>query len=97
MRVKKKSRRQINDSKKQYMQQRRSRVSPIQYTKVKVRGDGNCLFRAISLGIYGTEEYHIAIRLGTVNYIADHWDRHCESIRGEYQRLHIYTKDQYTE
>ena len=51
LRVKKKSRRQINDSKKQYMQQRRSRVSPTQYTKVKVRGDGHCLFRANQLSI----------------------------------------------
>ena len=28
-------------------------------------GDGNCMYRAISLGLYGTESYHILIRLLT--------------------------------
>ena len=27
-----------------------------------VTGDGNCLFRAVSLALYGTENYHVIIR-----------------------------------
>ena len=33
-------------------------VSPIE-----VRGDGNCFYRAVSLGVFSTEEHHLLIRL----------------------------------
>ena len=34
-----------------------------------VDGDGNCLFRAVSRQIYGTEDHHGMIRQESVNYI----------------------------
>ena len=33
------------------------------YTPLYVRGDGNCFFRALSRGFFGTEEHHLHIRL----------------------------------
>ncbi|XP_035685260.1 uncharacterized protein LOC118421864 [Branchiostoma floridae] len=32
---------------------------------LRVAGDGNCLFRALSLGLFGKEDYHVLIRLLT--------------------------------
>ncbi|GFS09746.1 hypothetical protein ElyMa_006630500 [Elysia marginata] len=33
------------------------------HVPIRVAGDGNCLFRAVSLALYGTEEFHDTIRL----------------------------------
>ncbi|GFR61099.1 hypothetical protein ElyMa_001837600, partial [Elysia marginata] len=33
------------------------------YTPLYVQGDGNCLFRALSRGFFGTEKHHLHIRL----------------------------------
>ena len=35
------------------------------HTPVNVTGDGNCLFRAVSMGLFGTENYYMLIRLLT--------------------------------
>ena len=35
------------------------------HTPVNVTGDGNCLFRAMSMGLFGTENYYMLIRLLT--------------------------------
>ena len=36
-----------------------------------VQGDGNCLFRALSLGLFGNEQYHSHIRLLTAMELVD--------------------------
>ena len=36
------------------------------FTPREIYGDGNCGFRAVSLGLYGTEEFHSLLRLFTV-------------------------------
>ena len=38
-----------------------------------VEGDGNCLFRAISDQIYGTEKFHAEIRGYCLKYIVNYW------------------------
>jgi hypothetical protein len=38
-----------------------------------VRGDGNCLFRAISYFVHGTVEEHANVREAVVQYIVDNW------------------------
>ncbi|KAL1453548.1 hypothetical protein WDU94_009880 [Cyamophila willieti] len=38
-----------------------------------ILGDGNCLFRAISLRLFGTEEQHLIVRQQTVNYVEKEW------------------------
>ena len=42
-------------------------ISP--HIRVRVQGDGNCLFRAISRHVTGTECNHYAIRKATINYL----------------------------
>lgn len=39
---------------------------------VKVEGDGNCLFRALSHWITGREENHLAVRKKIVEFMKDH-------------------------
>ncbi|KAI5700120.1 hypothetical protein M8J75_014551 [Diaphorina citri] len=39
----------------------------------EIRGDGNCLFRAVSLHLYKTQEEHMKLRLEAVAYIRRHW------------------------
>ena len=48
-----------------------------------VTGDGNCLFRAVSLALYGTENYHVIIRtLAAIELIENrrHYDYEHEQI-----------------
>ena len=40
-----------------------------------VRGDGNCLFRAISVNLYGSEEQHAYIRKTVADYLEGHSDQ----------------------
>ena len=42
-------------------------ISP--HIRVRVQGDGNCLFRAISKHVTGTESNHYAVRKAAVNYL----------------------------
>ena len=42
-------------------------ISP--HIRVRVQGDGNCLFRAISRHVTGTESNHYAVRKAAVNYL----------------------------
>ena len=42
---------------------------PSSFKIIQVQGDGNCLFRAISLQIYGDETFHNQIRGNCANYI----------------------------
>jgi hypothetical protein len=35
------------------------------YIQVKIEADGNCLFRAISLALYGNQKWHVEIRYRT--------------------------------
>ena len=39
------------------------------FTKIKITGDGNCLFRAISYYKFGNENHHLSIRNLVYNYI----------------------------
>lgn len=43
-----------------------SNINLTDMTPVHVEGDGNCLFRAISRALYGSEEYHLEIRYRTL-------------------------------
>ena len=37
----------------------------------EVRGDGNCFYRAVSLGLFGTEDFHFYLRAVTAFHIID--------------------------
>lgn len=43
-----------------------SNISLVDMTPVHVEGDGNCLYRAISRALYGSEEHHLEIRYRTL-------------------------------
>ena len=43
-----------------------------EYSPRAVGGDGNCLYRAVSLALYGSEQYHTKLRLFTTLEIIDH-------------------------
>ncbi|CAG2204322.1 unnamed protein product [Mytilus edulis] len=45
------------------------------FIKMKVRGDGNCFYRCISLFLYGIENHHNKIRQATVKYMKEHKHR----------------------
>ena len=40
-----------------------------QFSKVVVYGDGNCLFRAISMSLFGTQAHFAALRRYIVNHM----------------------------
>jgi hypothetical protein len=45
------------------------------FTVYDVSGDGNCLYRAVSLAVYGTENKHLVFRRMAVDWIRDHWQQ----------------------
>ncbi|EFC40956.1 predicted protein [Naegleria gruberi] len=45
---------------------------------VKVKPDGNCLFRAISMGLYGTESKHMDVRYMAVDWMRKNLDTKIE-------------------
>jgi hypothetical protein len=47
-----------------------------------VAGDGNCLFRALSVGLYGTENEHVALRVHACEYLRRHPDVLANNPRG---------------
>ena len=47
-----------------------------------VGGDGNCLFRAVSLGMYGTQMKHCDVRRTAVRTLREHWYGLVETIDG---------------
>jgi hypothetical protein len=46
-----------------------SRLSSLGLDMVVQKGDGNCQFRSLSYGLFGTPDYHRAVRKATVEYI----------------------------
>lgn len=42
--------------------------------RAHIQGDGNCLFRSVSFGLYGTEDHHYALRELAVNHIQENLD-----------------------
>ena len=34
-----------------------------------MRGDGNCLFRAVALQVYGDDEFHMLVREKCMDYV----------------------------
>lgn len=45
------------------------------YQIIKMIGDGNCLFRAISYLIYNCQEKHLEVRMSIVKYICANWNK----------------------
>ena len=39
--------------------------------KVGITGDGNCMFRAISYIVTGSEDCHLGVRVAVVNYMCE--------------------------
>ncbi|KAH8101214.1 hypothetical protein BXZ70DRAFT_999998 [Cristinia sonorae] len=46
-------------------------------------GDGNCLFRALSDQLYGTDSYHASLRQAICNWIQSHGDRYAPFVDDE--------------
>ena len=42
------------------------------YVLVAAAADGNCLFRSVSLALYGVEDYHVALRASTAVEVLTH-------------------------
>ncbi len=47
-------------------------INKTQFRDYDVRGDGNCLFRAMALALLGNEEKHNEIRQEVVNWLEIH-------------------------
>lgn len=48
--------------------------TPKTFTKENIRGDGNCLFRAVSLFLHNTQDNYPLLREETVKYIRRNWE-----------------------
>lgn len=46
------------------------RLAHIECVSVKIRGDGNCLFRAAAYGLFGNQEYHLYVRHCVVHHMS---------------------------
>jgi len=57
---------------------------------LKVKGDGNCLFRSIALQTYGDEDLHLMIRLKSMQYIEAEKDYFKNYIEGGLNGIKSY-------
>jgi len=63
-----------------YLLERYHKVMLRDFKPLAVFGDGNCLFRAVSLGLYGTQERHVELRAKAAIEVAMHpewYDKNC--------------------
>lgn len=63
------------------------------YTPAVILGDGNCLFRAVSLALYRTQEYHSYLRLMTAIEMVE-YPNYYDTKANDYH--HIITNKIYT-
>ena len=54
-----------------------------EYNVHKILSDGNCMFRVISLSMYGTEENHSIIRSRIVDHIVINWNLYHPLVVGD--------------
>lgn len=47
------------------------------FRMIDIEGDGNCLFRALSYHLYGTEDKHAELRLQIVQYMEEREEEFC--------------------
>ncbi|CAG9772558.1 unnamed protein product [Ceutorhynchus assimilis] len=52
---------------------RTSEIKGERFSRSDIVGDGNCLFRVISLYLEGNQDNHQQIRANAVKYIQEHW------------------------
>jgi len=52
--------------------------------ELAVRGDGNCLFRAIAFFVYGDVEKHYIVRADVVNHVVANWNHFQPFLQGSY-------------
>lgn len=53
------------------------------YETLTILGDGNCLFRALSYGLYDTQQYHANVRSSIVSEVVQNWDTYKHFIIGD--------------
>ncbi len=66
--------RKLSQNRNSDLKQNSSMKKGQEFNIENVIGDGNCLFRAISLFLYGHENCHGEIRKEVVKYTAEHWE-----------------------
>lgn len=53
------------------------------YNVREIEADGNCLFRALSFSMYGTEDHYASIRQKIVKHVIDNWSFYSSFIIGD--------------
>ena len=52
--------------------------------EVQVKADGNCQFRALSLGLYGSEDRHAEVRTNIVQHLRENSERYFQFVESEF-------------
>ena len=52
--------------------------------EVPTQGDGNCQFRALSLGLYGSEDRHAEVRTNIVQHLRENSERYFQFVESEF-------------
>ena len=63
--------------------------------KVKIIGDGNCLFRCFSYFLYNNQNLHYKVRLNVVKYITNNWNTYQNFILGNQYYKNIINGNDY--
>lgn len=65
--------------------------------KVKIIGDGNCLFRCFSYFLYNNQNFHMKIRLNLSSYIKNNWEQFKNFVIGNCYYKNITNGNEYYE
>ena len=55
--------------------------------EVPTQGDGNCQFRALSLGLYGSEDRHAEVRANIVQHLRENAVSYFQFVEGDKKRV----------
>lgn len=73
-----------------HFQQYTEALSRMNLSIVSVDGDGNCLFRAVSHQVYGSDSYHGMVRSSCMDYMEANADFFSQFVVGGMDSFHLY-------
>lgn len=52
----------------------------LEFERVKIIGDGHCLFRCMSMVLWGHQDFHSEIRKTLVHHVVSNWEEYCHFV-----------------
>ena len=61
------------------------------FVAISVKGDGNCLYRTVSMCLFGNEDYHVQLRLGAIYFVLK-YESYFEKLLSVFESKDFYNR-----